>query len=102
MYIDESKFVIIKESKTIHFVLPRDADNNLKHYDIIIKRNEFEAEHTTRLAYCYPNISMVTIMHTENRKTNESYKFFLNLKQILDVKNSDKHVPVQNLSIYYT
>ena len=41
-------------------------------------------------------------MNTENSKTNESRKFVLNLSQRLDLKSSNKHVALQNLSIYYT
>ena len=39
---------------------------------------------------------------TENSKTNEPHKFLLNLQQRLDLRSSDKHVALQNLSIYYT
>ena len=35
----------------------------------------------------------------ENSKTNESHSFVVNLWQRLDLKNSDKHVALQNLSI---
>ena len=39
---------------------------------------------------------------TENSKTNEPHhKFILNLSQRLNLR-SDKHVALQNLSIYYT
>ena len=41
-------------------------------------------------------------MSRENCKTNEPHKFVLNLSQILDLRSSDKHVALQNLSIYYT
>ena len=41
-------------------------------------------------------------MNTEHRKTNEPHKFVLNLSQRLDLRNSNKHVALQNLSIYYT
>ena len=41
-------------------------------------------------------------MKTESSKTNEPHKFVLNLSQRLDLKSSDKHVALQNLSIYYT
>ena len=41
-------------------------------------------------------------MNTENSKTNEPNKFFLNLLQRLDLRSSDKHVVLQNLSICYT
>ena len=40
-------------------------------------------------------------MITENSKTNEPHKFVLNLSQRLDLRSSDKHVALQNLSIYY-
>ena len=46
---------------------------------------------------------------TENNKTNEPHNFVLNLSQRLDfrlkvtkIRSSDKHVALQNLSIYYT
>ena len=41
-------------------------------------------------------------MNTENCKTNEPYNFVLNLSQRLDLRSSDKHVALQNVSIYYT
>ena len=41
-------------------------------------------------------------MNTENSKTYESHKFVLNLLQRLDLRNSNKHVALQNLPIYYT
>ena len=37
----------------------------------------------------------------ENSKRNELRKFVLNLSQRLDLKCSNKHVALQNLSIYY-
>ena len=40
-------------------------------------------------------------MNTENSKNNEPHKFVLNLSQILDLRSPNKHVPLQNLSIYY-
>ena len=41
-------------------------------------------------------------MNTENSKMNEPHKFVLNLRQRLDLRSSNKHVALQNLSIYYT
>ena len=41
-------------------------------------------------------------MNTENSKTSEPYQFALNLPQILDLRSSNKHIALQNLSIYYT
>ena len=49
------------------------------------------------------NIRMETIfINIGNWKTNEPHKFVLNLSQILDLKNSNKQVALQNVSIYYT
>ena len=41
-------------------------------------------------------------MNTENSKMNDSHKFVLNLSQRLDLRSSNKHVALQNISIYYT
>ena len=41
-------------------------------------------------------------MNTEDNKTNGPHKFVFNLSQLLDLKSSNKHVVLQNLSIYYT
>ena len=41
-------------------------------------------------------------MNIENSKTSEPHKVTLNLSQRLDLKSTNKHVPLQNLSIYCT
>ena len=41
-------------------------------------------------------------MNMENNKTNEPYKFAVNLLQRLDLRSTSKHVSLHNLSIYYT
>ena len=41
-----------------------------------------------------------TFMNPENNKTNEPRKFVLDLSQKLGFRNSDKHVALQNFSIY--
>ena len=41
-------------------------------------------------------------MKTENSKTSEPHKFVLNLSQRSDLRSSNKHVALQNASIYYT
>ena len=41
-------------------------------------------------------------INTENSKTNKPHKFVLNLSQKLNLISSNKHVALQNLSIYYT
>ena len=41
-------------------------------------------------------------MNTQNSKTKEPYRFVLNLLQRLDLRSLNKHVTLQNLSIYYT
>ena len=43
-----------------------------------------------------------TFMNTENSKRNEPHRFVLNLSQRLDLRRSNKHVALQNLSICYT
>ena len=44
----------------------------------------------------------IEFLNTENSKTNELHKLVLNLLQRLDLKSSNKHVVLQNLSIYCT
>ena len=41
-------------------------------------------------------------MNTENSKMNEPHIFVLNSSQRLYLRSSNKHVALQNLSIYYT
>ena len=41
-------------------------------------------------------------MNTENSKTNEPHKSGLNFSQRLELRSSNKHVALQNLSISYT
>ena len=41
-------------------------------------------------------------MNIENIKTNESRTFVLTLMKILDLRISNKHLALQNLTIYYT
>ena len=41
-------------------------------------------------------------MNTDNSNTSELQKLVLNLSQGLDLRSSNKHVALQNLSIYYT
>ena len=40
--------------------------------------------------------------NTENSKTNESHKFWLDLTDKLNLKNPNKNMALTNLSIYYT
>ena len=72
---------------------------------MMVKRNELLAEQRikTRLTNYCPNISLgIKFMNTETSKTSKPQKFGLSLPQRLDLKNSDKYVAFQNLSIYYT
>ena len=49
------------------------------------------------------NISMETIfVNRENSQKNEPHKLVTNLSQRLDLRGSNKHVALQNLSAYYT
>ena len=44
----------------------------------------------------------IIFLNTENSKSNKPHKFVLNLSQRLDLRSSNKHAALQNLSIYYT
>ena len=88
VHIGDNQLVITAEPKTIHFDLSKDVDNNLKHEtDFIIEHNEILSEQLL-LKYRYRN------------DINEQHKFVLKLSQRLDFKSSNKHVDLQNLSIY--
>ena len=39
---------------------------------------------------------------TEKNERNESHTFVINLSQRLDLRSPNKHVALENLSIYYT
>ena len=41
-------------------------------------------------------------MNTEDSQTSEPHKFVLNVSQRLDLRSSNKHVALPNVSIYYT
>ena len=89
--LGDNKLVITTKLKTFHFDLPKDAGMNLKHkiYSII-KHNELLVEHIIKFEVrkLLPNMSMKTI--------------FTNMKTRLDFRSSNKHVALQNLSVYYT
>ena len=104
----EENMIVIKDPKTFcfNFDLPKDVDENLK-YEIkfIIKSNESLAKIIIKndIVQLLLKYKMETVfMNTENSKMNEQNKFVLNLSQRLDLRSSDKHVALQNVSIYYT
>ena len=41
-------------------------------------------------------------MNSENSKTSDIHRLLLNISDEIDLKRSDKHVALSNLSIYYT
>ena len=41
-------------------------------------------------------------MNPENSKTSDPHRLLLNISDKINVKRSDKHVALSNLSIYYT
>ena len=56
-----------------------------------------------RLVDCCPNTSMESIlMNTKNSKTSEPLKYVLKFSQRSDLKISNKHFALQNVSIHYT
>ena len=42
-----------------------------------------------------------TFVNKENNETSEQCTFVLNLSQRLDLRSSNKHLTLQNLSIFY-
>ena len=81
-------------------------DKNWKHeIGFIIKINECSAKNKMKdeieqllLKYKHRNN-----IHEHGKQQNKlTNRFFLNLSQRLDLKRSDKHVTLQNLSICYT
>ena len=47
-------------------------------------------------------VNVIMNINTGNSKANEPHKFVLNLLQKLNLRSSNEHVALQNLSIYYT
>ena len=41
-------------------------------------------------------------MNSENSKTSDIHRLLRNISDEIDLKRSDKHVALSNLSIYYT
>ena len=103
--------IVIRDPKIFYFGFdwPKDVDKNLIHEaEFIIRSNGSLAENKIKMGSknYFPNISMETLfgnnMNMQISKTNESHKFVLNLSERLDLRNSNKHVALQNVSIYYT
>ena len=102
----EENIIVIRDPKTFCFNLdwPTDVDENVKQkiefiiksiYSLAVNKMKNEIEQLLL------NISVETIfINTENSKTNEPHKFDLNSSQRLDLRSSNKHVALQNLSIY--
>ena len=96
--MEENK-IVIRDSKTLcfNFDWPKKVEENLKYKIEFIKRsNESLAENKIK------NEIEKIFMNTENSKTKEPHKCVLNLSQRLDLRSSNKHLVLQNLSIYYT
>ena len=41
-------------------------------------------------------------MNSQNSKTSETHRLFLNVTDKINVKRSDQYVPLSNLSVYQT
>ena len=92
--IKNNRLVIITEPKDIHFDLPKDIGNNSKHeIYFIIKYNEFLAEHTIKI-----KISQLLSKYKHGNDIHD----VLDLSESLELRSSNKHVALQNPSIYYT
>ena len=100
--------IVIRDPKIFYFGFdcPKDVDKNLIHEAEFIISNGSLAENKIKMGSknYFPNISMETLfgnnMNMQISKMNESHKFVLNLSERLDLRNSNKHVALQNL--YYT
>ena len=83
--------VIIREPKTFYFDfdLHKDLDKNLKHKtEFIIKRNISLPENKIKNKI----EQLLSKYKHENNKTNGPHKFVLSLSQILDLRNSNRHM----------
>ena len=82
------------------FDWPKDMGENLKpEIEFIIKNNESLGENKIK-----NNIGHLLLKYKHGNDTHEhrACKFVPNLSQRLDLRSSNKHVALQNLSIYYT
>ena len=102
----EQILVVIRDPKTfsLNFDWPGCVDENFKHeIEFIIRSNKSLADNKIKNEI---EQLLLKFKHgnnlPEHSKTNELHKFVLNLSQTLDLKSSNKHVALQNLSIYYT
>ena len=102
----EQNMVVIRDPKTfsLNFDWPRYVDENFKHeIEFIIRSNKSLADNKIKNEI---EQLLLKFKHgnnlPEHSKTNELHKFVLNLSQTLDLKSSNKHVALQNVSIYYT
>ena len=83
--------IVIKDPKTFcfNFDFPKDVDQNLKReIEFIIKSNECLAGNKIKKEI------------QKNSKTSQPPKSVLNFSERLDLRSSDKHVALQNLSVY--
>ena len=102
----DNRLVITTEPRTLNFDLPKDAGINLKHeiYSIM-KYNELLAEYTIKneVRQLFSKYKHGNDIHEHGeQQKNEPHKFVVNLSQRLNLRSSQKHVALQNLSIYYT
>ena len=107
--IMEENMIVTRDSKTFccDFDWPKDVGENLRHeIEFIIKSNESLSENKikNKIEQLFLKYKHGDNIHEHGKqKTNEPHKYVLNLSQrILDLKSSDKHDALQNLSIYYT
>ena len=94
LWIMIENMFVIRDPKNFcfNFDWPKYVNKNLKHeIEFTIKSNEPSAETMERI-----------FLNTENIKSNAPHRSVLNLSKRLDLRRLDKHVALQNLSIYYT
>ena len=106
--IMEQNMIVIRDPKTFGFNFDgsKYVDENLKHeIEFITKSNDSLAENKIKneIEQLLSKYKHGNYIHEHrNSNTNEPHKFALNLSQRLDLRSSNKHVALQNLSICYT
>ena len=106
--IMEENMIMIRDPKTFcfNFDWSKDVDENLKQWNWIDHKTQWifsweynkKADWTIIVEYKHGNN-----IHDHKKQQNKwATKFVLNLSQRLNLRSSNKHVALQNSSIYYT
>ena len=105
----EQNMVVIRDPKTFWFSFewPKDVDENLKdEIEFIINSNKSVAENKKKnneIKQIFLKYKHGNNIHEHRKQKNEwTIYIVLKLRQILELGSLNKHVALQNVSIYYT